>query len=441
MAWGRVRRPLVSVNLVRPRRRGREFEPVSCVQDGFARRGSNRSAVVLAWCRAILYWAILCLTILPRPALAQRLSLPAGALDSAALQNPLQMIDFVFVDDRPRALVLFDELLQRAPDIQPAMVTQIRYLRAVAASEQDAIVRTYRALMDVRGGEFVQAYPRILLGAGEFSEALRLARATVPPPGSPPRPLLHEIEASVARLRDEPQRALEAARAMRRTPGYDRNYVAIGLELAALAKVTPPARRSAALAALVDTALAITPRGFRVDPVAVFSGYGEALQDGGHLELAARAWHRALALVDSTAGRVQDRGAIARDSVRVTRGRLLYVLGRYAEARPLLEAPSGRRDLREQYRKGWLAVTALKLGDTVTTRRLEAELAADTTHALRGATAIARATIAEALGDPRRAAGLVYAQRNAIDVRTMVAQWQLRQTLRDPRLVTWMHGR
>lgn len=409
---------------------------MSFVQERLAGRRSCGAVTVLAWCVAVLG-----LLAPPRPALAQRLSLPAGALDSAALQNPLQMIDFVFVDDRPRALALFDELLQRAPDIQPAMVTQIRYLRAVAAGEQDAIISSYRALMEVRGGEFVMAYPRLLLGAGEFSDALRLARASAPPPGSPPRPLVHEIEASVARLRGEPQRALEAARAMRRMPGYDRNYVAIGLELAALAKVTPPTRPAAALTALVDTALSITPRGFRVDPAAVFSGYGDALRDGGHLALATKAWSRALALVDSTADRVKDRGAIARDSVRVTRGRLLYALGRYAEARPLLEAPSGRRDLREQYRKGWLAVTALRLGDAATARRLDTELAADTAYALRGATAVARATIAEALGDPRRAAGLIHAQRNAIDLRSMVAQWQLQQTLRDPRLVAWMRGR
>jgi tetratricopeptide (TPR) repeat protein len=384
---------------------------------------------------------LLLIGLSPAPAAAQRLSLPAGALDSASLQNPLQMIDFVFADDRPKALALFDELLTRAPDIQPAMVAQIRYLRAVAASEQDAIARTYRELMLVRGGEFVFAYPRILLSVGEYTEALRLAKAWTPAPGAPARPIAEEVESVIARLRGESQRALNAAQAMRRAPGQSRSHVAIGLELGALAHVTPASRPSVALTALVDTALSITPRGFRVDPVAVYVGYGDALRDAGHDALAQRAWTRALTLLDSTASRVNDRGDLARDSVRVSRGRLLYALGRYADARAQLQAPSGRRDNREQFRKGWLAVTSWRLGDKDAARRIDRELAADTSHALRGATAVARATIAEAMGDPRRGADLLFPERNAIDIRTMLGQWQLSRTLRDPRLVAWRRGR
>lgn len=431
---------------------GKHERPQQVAGDSQVMRNSERylatrndGHVILAWAWRRLSVPLRILVLIhmlaPAAASAQRLSLPAGPLDSASLQNPLQMIDFVFSDDRPKALALFDEMLTRAPDIQPAMAAQIRYLRAVAASEQDAIARNYRDLMLIRGGEFVFAYPRILLSVGEYTEALRLAKDWTPAPGAPARPIAEEVESVIARLRGEPQRALAAARAMRRAPGQSLHHVALGLELGALAQATPASRSSEALSALVDTALSTTPRGFRVDPVGVYVGYGDALQEAGHSALAARAWMRALALLDSTASRANDRGTIARDSVRVSRGRLLYALGRNADARALLQAPSGRRDTREQFRKGWLAVVAGRLGDRETVRRLDAELAADTAYALRGATALARATIAEFLGEPSRGADLVYRERNAYDLRTMLGQWQLARTLRDPRLVRWRRGR
>ena len=381
----------------------------------------------------------------PQALSGQRLLLPAGKLDSAALQNPLQMIDFVFVDDRPKAAALFAELLTRERDIDPAMAVQIRYLRAVAASEQDVVIAEYRELARTRGNEFRYALPRVLLATGEYTEAIRVARQWQPAPGAPGRPLREEIEATVARLRGEHPRALALARAMRQFPGQARNQAALALELASLAHITKAEGGESVprqtLRALLDSALATPPRGFRIDPVLVFSGYGDALKDAGHHDLAAIAWQRALALLDSTASRAADRGPLVQDSIRVSRGRLLYALGRYADARPLLQTPSGRRDLREQYRKGWLAITAMHLGDTATARQLEAQLAADTAHALRGATAMARASIAEALGDPRRGASYILAQRNAIDVRTLQSQWQLRRTLQDSKLLAWMRGR
>ncbi|WP_461413705.1 hypothetical protein [Gemmatimonas sp.] len=169
---------------------------------------------------------------------AQRLVLPVGKLDSAALQNPLQMIDFVFADDRPKAAALFAELLTRERDIDPAMAVQIRYLRAVAASEQDVVIAEYRELARTRGNEFRYALPRVLLATGEYSEAIRVARQWQPAPGAPVRPLREEIEATVARLRGEHPRALALARAMRQFPGQARNQAALALELASLAHIT-----------------------------------------------------------------------------------------------------------------------------------------------------------------------------------------------------------
>lgn len=379
-----------------------------------------------------------------RPATAQRLVLPAGPLDSAALHAPLQMIDFVYSDDRPKAAQLFAELLTRQADIAPAMVVQLRYLHAVAMSEQDTVVRWYREMARLQGGEYVTALPRILLAIGAYSEALELARRWRPAPGAPARPLREEIEFAVARARGEHDTALEAARALRRAPGQARSYAALGRELAALAKVVPAknatAAQRAALHALLDSALATTPRGFRVDPVLVFSGYGDALRDAGHDSLASKAWQRALSVLDSTAPRATDRGPLVHDSIRVGRGRLLFALGRFDGARDHLVAPSGRRDDREQFRQAWLGVTLLRLGDAAGARRTEARLAADTTRALRGSTALSRAIIAEALGEPRRGADLIWRHRDAIDLRTLAAQWLLRRTLSDTRVAKWMRG-
>lgn len=378
------------------------------------------------------------------PVHAQRLSLPAGRLDSAALHNPLQMIDFVFNDDRPRAAELFGELLAREADIAPGTVVQLRYMRAVARSDQDTIVRWYRELVRLQGNDYAYALPRILLAVGAYDEALDLARRWQPAPGAPPRPLREEIEATVARMQGDHQRSLEAAVALRRFPGQERSYIALGRELAARARVISPTRASAAdrlrLTAMVDTALATTPRGFRVDPVNVFGSYGDALLEAGHQALAARAFRRALAVLDSTAPRAADRGPLVRDSIRVSRGRLLFALGEYREAQQHLEAPSGRRDDREQLRRGWLGVVLQKQGNEAGARRVEAQLAADTTYALRGMTAMARAMIAESLGETRRGAGYLLANRDAIDLRVLLAQWTLQQTLRDARIVRWTRG-
>jgi tetratricopeptide (TPR) repeat protein len=376
---------------------------------------------------------------------AQRLALPPGKLDSAALQNPLQMIDFVYSDDRPKAAQLFTELLAREADIAPNTVVELRYMRAVALSEQDSVLTWYRELARIQGGDFVYALPRMLLAVGDYSEALDLARRWRPAPGAAARPLREEIEASVARMRGDHRTALDASRALRRFPGQALNASALGRELAALAKLTSPtkatAEQRALLAALLDTALATAPRGFRVDPVLVFSSYGDAMRDAGHTALAAKAWRRALAVLDSTAPRAADRGPLARDSIRVNRGRLLFALGQYADARPLLQSPSGRRDDREQLRQAWLAVSLQRLGDTNGARRVDGQLAVDTSYALRGITAVARAIIAESLGEWNRGAGYLALHRDAIDLRTLQSQWLLSRTLSRPQLQDWLRGR
>ncbi len=376
------------------------------------------------------------------PGRAQALRLPAGRIDSAALQSTLQMIDYVFVDDRPRAAAMFVQLLTREADIDPAMVVQIRWLEATARNHQPDMLAAYRELAKLRGGEFVSSMPRTLLAAGEYSEALAMARAWTPAPGAPPRPWKEEIESIVARLRGDPSSALRSARAMRGYPGNAQSHFAMALEIGALALTVRPGTPAAApLAALVDTALSALPRGFRVDPVTVYAGYGDALLAGGHPALAQKAFGRALEVLESTAGQAEARGAIGVDSVRITRGRLLLALGKYADARQVLELRSLRRDLREQSRQGWLAVSALRMGDSAAARRIDASLAADTTYALRGATAVARASIAEALGNPKAGADLLLAAQDAIDRRTLLGQWMLPRTFKDPRIVEWMRGR
>lgn len=396
--------------------------------------------------RAMNTWVAAGLTMLAvskaLPAQGQPLRLPAGKIDSAALNSTLQMIDYVFVDDRVRAADLFAQLLTRQADIEPAMVVQIRYLQATARSSYSAMLATYRELAQLRGGEFVSAMPRVMLGAGEFTEALTMARAWTPAPGAPPRPWKEEVESVVARLRGDAPAAVTAARAMRRYPGNERNFSAVGLEIGATAlTVRPGTPGAASLAALVDSALTLVPRGYRVDPVAIFGGYGDALQAAGHSALAQRAWTRALAVLDSTAPQAAARGPVALDSIRLTRGQLLVALGKHAEARPILAAKSLRRDPREQSRQGWLAYVALRQGDAAEARRIDAALAADTAFALRGATALARATIAEAIGEPRRAADLILAARDGIDLRAMMGRWALPNTMRDPRIVAWLRGR
>ncbi len=373
---------------------------------------------------------------------AQQLRLPVGPIDSATLQNNLQLIEYVIADDRPRAAMLFTQLLARESDIEPAMVLQIRYLHASAHANQPAMLAAYRSLARLRGGEFVSAMPRLLLGAGQVNEALTMARAWKPAPGTPSRPFKEEIESIVARLRGDAPAALTAARAMRRYPGNERNYFAVGLELGALALVVKPdAPGAAPLAALVDSALSSLPRGYRVDPVAVYGNYGDALLAAGHVALSHQAYRRALAVLDSTAPSAAARGAMATDSIRLMRGRLQLALGRYSDARALLLAKSLRRDAREQSRQGWLALAALRMGDTVAAQRLDAALAADTSTPLRGATAMARATIAEATGKPTVAADLMLSARESIDLRTMLGLWMLPKAVTDPRVVAWMRGR
>ncbi len=180
------------------------------------------------------------------------LRLPAGRLDSAALQSTLQMIDYVFVDDRPRAAELFTQLLAREADIDPAMVVQIRWLRATARGNPTEQLAAYRPLAKLRGGEFVSGMPRVLLAAGEMTEALSMARAWQPAPGAPLRPWKEEVESIVARLRGDARTALAAARAMRTYPGQAQNYFAMGLEIGALALTVRPGTPAAAPLARVN---------------------------------------------------------------------------------------------------------------------------------------------------------------------------------------------
>jgi tetratricopeptide (TPR) repeat protein len=400
-----------------------------------------RMPIRFAYCTLVL-GALGFVHVAPRAADAQTVRLPPGPLDSATVQSALQNIDYVFTENRPKAVELFDQVLARRSDIDSAQIIQVRYVRAVAIGDQPAILASYRELADLRGAQFLSPMPRVLLAAGEVTEALATARAWKPAAGQPARPWKEETESLAARLRGDARTALTAARAMRRYPGYARDDFAIGLEIAALALTVSPGTPAAApLAALVDSALATLPRGYRVDPVPVFGNLGNSLQAAGHSALAQRAWRRALAVLDSTAPRAAMRGAIGPDSVRLTRGQLLVALGRYDEARSVLAAKSLRRDLREQSRQGWLGLAAVRMGDSTEARRLEAALAADTALALRSATARARAVIVEALGEPARAADLLLAAKNSIDLRTMLGLWMLPGATKDPRIMEWIRGR
>ncbi|WP_411280085.1 hypothetical protein [Gemmatimonas sp.] len=347
------------------------------------------------------------------------------------------MADLAFSDDPAKAVRMFAELLQRRRDMPADKFRQIIYLHAAAVGDIPASLAAYRDMTKARGGrDYFVGMVRLLVAAGEYSEALDSVAHWKTGLAEPARPFREEIVATVAQLRGDGTAMLRASRAMRRYPGWERHHLAVLLEIGGRVQTGT----TAGLASRVDSLLASEPRGFRIDPVSVYASAGDLLQRHGHAALARTAWTRALVKLDSTAPRAALRGPAGADSVRLSRGRLLLSLGRKAEARDLLVTPALRTDRREMLRQGWLGVASVRLGDRAAAQRIERVLAADTVAALRSGRVMARAIIAEALGNPSRAASLVLAESTFVDRRTMPGSWLLRAAQSDARLVRWLSG-
>lgn len=363
--------------------------------------------------------------------------LPPGRLDSATVFNVLRMADVISNDDRVQGFAIFDALWQRRADLPDATVANVAVSRALLSGDRDALAEAWRALLRARpSNEYRRGILRVLLSAGQVTEARAIAAGYVPTASEARTPVREEIEAEIAELRaDWPamRRAVDAASTYPRWPTSPFSY---SLRLSALAA----AGERSALSALLDSALANVPRGFRVDPVVYFTDYGNRVAMHGHHELAERAWRRALQVLDSLRPAAEDRGATGLDSVRLTRGRLLLSLGRVVEASELLRAPSRRLDQRERYRVAWLAVAEFRRGNRDAAVALDRALATDTVSVLRGATAVARAMIAEALGEPARGATLLMESRRFVDLRGLPSNPLLARTLREPSVRTMLRG-
>jgi tetratricopeptide (TPR) repeat protein len=369
---------------------------------------------------------------------AQMPSLPPGRLDSATVLNVLQMADFVSMDDRSRGLAIFDALWQRRADLPPSTVANIAASRATLSGDQEALVAAWRELARSRPtNEYRRGLMRVLLATGQYRESLDLATSYVPAPGEPKSPVVEDLEAQVAEMRGDWPAMRTAVTAASAYPGWPDTFTGYIRRLTAHA--APGATVN--LDALLDSALAQLPRGFRIDPVVVYSDYGNRLAFHNRPAHAERAWRRALAVLDSLRPQAEARGATGRDSVRISRGRLMLALGRYVEATELLRAPSARLDPRERSRIAWLAVAHVQQGELEAARQLDRALAADTVSILRGATAVARAMIAEALGAPDRAATLLLASRRYVDMRGLTNNYLLARTLQQPSIRAWMRGR
>jgi tetratricopeptide (TPR) repeat protein len=371
---------------------------------------------------------------------AQRpmVSIPPGQLDSAAVFSVLQAIDFVFADDVPRAAAISAALWARRADIPRELQPAVAYGLASTRGERPVTVQRFRDVAALQGtNEYRIGLMRLLTAVGEFTEVFDSVRTYRPAPNEPPRPLREEMEATIAHLRGDTPTMLRNARAMREYTGWQHSTATYNLLLPALAR----AGDVRTLAPLVDTALAQMPRGFRVDPVVYYSNYGNLLAQYDRPALARKAWERALFVLDSLLPNARQRGEPGLDSVRLSRGRLMLMLGRYTEATELLEAPSRRLDDRERSRLGWLGVAYARRGDTASARRVERALAGDTLFVLRGATATARAMIHEALGDVDRAVRVLLERQRHLDLRALPNNHLLYATIRDPRIVAWMRGR
>jgi len=381
---------------------------------------------------AILLWPLIT-AALP----AQLPPLPPGRLDSATVYSLLQMADAIAMDDRAQGFALFDALWRRRADLPEPSVANVAASRATISGDREAQVEAWRDLARLRPtNDYQRGLMRVLLSAGRIAEARELAARYEPTASEARVPVREELEAEIAELLgDWPamRRAVDAASAYPRWPTLPFSY---SLRLSALAGSN--ARR--ALGPLLDSALAQTPRGYRIDPVVYYSDYGNRLAVHGQDTLAARAWQRALVVLDSLRPQAEARGAVGLDSVRLTRGRLLLSLGRVVEATELLRAPSRRLEPRERYRVAWLAIAELRGGDRAAALSLDRALAADTVFVLRGATAVSRAMIAEALGETSRGAALLLASRRYIDVRGLPNNPQLARTLRDPSVQAWLRG-
>jgi tetratricopeptide (TPR) repeat protein len=372
------------------------------------------------------------------PAQSAPFAIPPGRLDSATVLSIMQTMDFVFSDDVPRAAGMMAALWERRDDVPRGMWPDIAYTLAAARGERPVTVARFRDVAVMRqSNDYKVGLMRLLIAIGEYSEVLDSVRTWRPAANEPPRPLREEMEATIAHLRGDVPTMLRNARAMRASPGWQHSTASYNLLLPALAR----AGEVRTLAPLVDTALAQLPRGFRVDPVVYYSNYGNLLAQYDQPALARKAWERALFVLDSLMPAARQRGEAGLDSVRISRGRLMLMLGRYAEAAELLEAPSRRLDDRERTRLGWLGVAYARRGDTASARRIDRALASDTIFELRSSTTTARAMIAEALGEVDRAVSLLLDRRRHIDLRALPNNHLLYATIRHPRIVEWMRGR
>lgn len=383
--------------------------------------------------------AVACLLLgaAPLATEAQLPTLPPGRLDSATIYNVLQMADFVTMDDRARGFAIFDALWQRRADLPAATAANVAASRAVAAGDMEALVVAWRELARTRPtNEYQRGLMRIVLATGQYTEARTLAARYTAGPTEPPSPVREDLEAQIAELRGDWAAMRTAVEAASRSPGWATSTTGYARRLTALA-ATGATRE---LGPLLDSALAQLPRGFRVDPVVIYSDYGNRLAFHGQSALAERAWRRSLAVLDSLRPQAEARGATGLDSVRISRGRLLLALGRYVEAGELLREPSRRLDARERSRVAWLAVAHVRRGERDLAVALDRALAADTVSVLRGATAAARAMIAEALGEPERGAALLVAARRYVDLRSLPNNHLLARTVRQPVMRSWLRG-
>jgi len=373
----------------------------------------------------------------PAGAAAQLPPLPPGRLDSATVYNVLQMADYVSSDDWSRGHAIFEALWQRRADLPAATVANVAASRATLGGDSEALVAAWRDLARSRPtNDYRRGLMRVLLVTGQYREALDSAASYVPAPGEPASPVREDLEAQVAELRGEWPAMQSAVLAAARYPGWASSSTGYARRLTAMAATGA----TSDLDRLLDSALAQVPRGFRVDPVVIYSDYGNRLAFHGQRAHAERAWRRALDVLDSLRPQAEARGALGLDSVRISRGRLMLALGRHVEAAELLRPPSRRLDPRERSRVAWLAVAHVRRGERDLARELDRALATDTVSVLRGATAIARAMIAEALGEPDRAASLLLASKRHIDLRALPNNYLLARTLQQPAVRAWMRG-
>ena len=367
-------------------------------------------------------------------------TLPPGRLDSALVDRLTVEADQVTRFDVARAHRIHLALAERRADLPGRWPEWIEIAVATTSGSGARQLAARRAIFE-REPTLTNrvGYWRVLLNQGYFDEALAVARAWTPAPGTPPRALVEETEAHAAHHRGDAVRALAAARAMRAVPGADRNPQAWTHQIAALAMLG----RTRELAAAVDSALGIEVRGYRVDPTTFWSTVGAELMRHGQPVQARRAFARTLARLDSSIAADPEltRDPVLADSLRVRRAQALAGLGRWAEVRALTTAgPVALAEL-ERRRLGLLGIALARTGDAAGARAVERRLAAPDTLMTNAATRAAQATVLAALGEPRRAADVLLADEDRLDFRLVHATWALGAALDDPRVRRLQRGR